>query len=142
MSKCDKKRNTKIHLKPRHKHLKFFSTLISAIVNCIYIKKNASSTKLLTLIRSSYFQQLYFQAFLFFSIRIFSLVIVKNIFIAKLHGILFHNYSRFLTDNSPYSPPGKKPLPVSAISSQFDIKNAKLPRFSAFSKLPVFRCQA
>ena len=46
-----------------------------------------------------------------------------------------------INDNSPYSSLGKT-LPVSAISGQFDVKNAKLPGLSALSKIPVFRCHA
>ena len=34
----------------------------------------------------------------------------------------------------------QKTIPVFVISGQFDVKNAKIPGFSALPKLPVFRC--
>ena len=68
---------------------------------------------------------------LFLSIRIFSLVIVRD---------LLQNYMAFCFIIIHVSwliilgiPLLEKTLPVSAISGQFDVKNAKLPGFSALS---------
>ena len=49
-----------------------------------------------------------FRHLFFFSIRIFSLIIVINSYCSYL-AYSFTDYSKFLIDNSPYSPPGENP---------------------------------
>ena len=47
-------------------------------------------------------------------------------YLLQLLGLLFYNYSSFLIDNSPYSPPGKNP---SSFCNFMSIWHSKTPRF-------------